>query len=220
MSLLSRVRDLVSANLNAMLDKAEDPEKMVNEYMRQLQEQLYEAKTAVASAMADETKLHNKMVTFQTEADQWQSKAEAAVRASDDELAKAALGRKANAQKMADTYRQQYEQQDEQVEQLQKALVSLESRLSEAKAKKELIIAKKNRAKTQEAIQRTVQGLGNLNAMDKLSQMEERVDDRLAQADAMSKLEGGSLEARFADLERDTAVEDELAALKAKMGKQ
>ncbi len=220
MSLLSRVRDLVSANLNAMLDKAEDPEKMVNEYMRQLQEQLYEAKTAVASAMADETKLHNKMVTFQTEADQWQSKAEAAVRASDDELAKAALGRKANAQKMADTYRQQYEQQDEQVEQLQKALVSLESRLSEAKAKKELIIAKKNRAETQEAIQRTVQGLGNLNAMDKLSQMEERVDDRLAQADAMSKLEGGSLEARFADLERDTAVEDELAALKAKMNKQ
>jgi phage shock protein A len=63
-----------------------------------------------------------------------------------------------------------------------------------------------------------VRGLGNVNAMDKLSQMEERVDDRLAQADAMSKLEGDSLDARFADLERDTAVEDELAALKAKMG--
>jgi phage shock protein A len=218
MSLLSRVRDLVSANLNSMLDKAEDPEKMVNEYMRQLQEQLYEAKTAVASAMADETKLHNKMVTFQAEADQWQGKAEAAVRANDDELAKAALGRKANAQKMADTYKQQYEMQDEQVEQLQDALVRLEARISEAKAKKELIIAKKNRAETQEAIQRTVRGLGNVNAMDKLSQMEERVDDRLAQADAMSKLEGDSLDARFADLERDTAVEDELAALKAKMG--
>ncbi|MBP8251351.1 MAG: PspA/IM30 family protein [Herpetosiphon sp.] len=219
MSLLTRVRDLVSANLNSMLDKAEDPEKMVNEYMRQLQEQQYEAKTAVASAMADETKLHNKMVTFQTEADQWQAKAEAAVRANDDELAKAALGRKANAQKMADTYRQQYEEQDNQVEQLQDALVRLESRLAEAKSKKELIIAKKNRAETQEAIQRTVRGLGNVNAMDKLSQMEERVDDRLAQADAMAKLEGDSLDARFADLERDTAVEDELAALKAKMGK-
>ncbi len=219
MSLLTRVRDLVSANLNSMLDKAEDPEKMVNEYMRQLQEQQYEAKTAVASAMADETKLHNKMVTFQTEADQWQAKAEAAVRANDDELAKAALGRKANAQKMADTYRTQYEEQDNQVEQLQDALVRLESRLAEAKSKKELIIAKKNRAETQEAIQRTVRGLGNVNAMDKLSQMEERVDDRLAQADAMAKLEGDSLDARFADLERDTAVEDELAALKAKMGK-
>lgn len=218
MSLLSRIRDLASANLNAMLDKAEDPEKMVNEYMRQLQEQQYEAKTAVASSMADETKLHNKMVSFQAEADQWQSKAEAAVRASDDELAKAALGRKNSSQKMADTYRQQYEAQDEQVEQLQEALVKLESRIAEAKSKRELIIAKKNRAQTQEAIQRTVQGLGNVNAMDKLSQMEERVDDRLAQADAMAKLEGDSLDARFEDLERDSAVEDELAALKAKMG--
>lgn len=219
MSLLSRVRDLVSANLNTMLDKAEDPEKMVNEYMRQLQEQLYEAKTAVASAMADETKLHNKMATFQAESDQWQAKAESAVRAGDDELAKAALSRKTNAQKMADTYKQQYEMQDQQVEQLQDALVRLEARISESKAKKELIIAKKNRAETQEAIQRTVRGLGNVNAMDKLGQMEERVDDRLAQADAMSKLEGDSLEARFADLEQNTAVDDELAALKAKMGK-
>ena len=218
MSLLSRVRDLMSANLNSMLDKAEDPEKMVNEYMRQLQEQLYEAKTSVASAMADETKLHNKMVTFQAEADQWQSKAESAVRAGDDELAKAALSRKGNSQKMADTYKQQYEMQDEQVEQLQGALVQLEARISESKAKKELIIAKKNRAETQEAIQRTVRGLGNVNAMDKLDQMEERVDDRLAQADAMSKLEGDSLESRFADLEQDTLVNDELAALKAKMG--
>ncbi len=218
MSLLSRVRDLMSANLNTMLDKAEDPEKMVNEYMRQLQEQLYEAKTSVASAMADETKLHNKMVTFQAEADQWQNKAESAVRAGDDELAKAALSRKNNSQKMADTYKQQYEMQDEQVEQLQNALVQLEARISESKAKKELIIAKKNRAETQEAIQRTVRGLGNVNAMDKLDQMEERVDDRLAQADAMSKLEGDSLEARFSDLEQDTMVNDELAALKAKMG--
>ncbi|GIV97702.1 MAG: phage shock protein A [Herpetosiphonaceae bacterium] len=218
MSLLSRIRDLVSANLNAMLDKAEDPEKMVNEYLRQLNEQLYEAKTSVAAAMADETKLHNKMVSFQAEADQWQAKAEAAVRAGDDELAKAALARKNQAQKMADTYRQQYEAQDAQVEQLQDALVKLESRIAEAKAKKELIIAKKNRAATQEAIQRTVRGIGDANAMDKLAQMEERVDDRLARAEAMAKLEGDSLESRFEDLERDQAVEDELAALKAKLG--
>ena len=218
MSLLGRVRDLVSANLNSMLDKAEDPEKMVNEYLRQLQEQLYEAKTAVASAMADETKLHNKMVTFQAEADQWQQKAEAAVRAGDDELARAALGRKTNTQKMADTYREQYEAQDEQVEQLQDALVKLESRIAEAKSKKELIIAKKNRAETQEAIQRTARGLGNVTAMDKLSQMEERVDDQLARSNAMAELEGDSLDARFEDLEQNSAIDDELAALKAKMG--
>ncbi len=84
MGLMDRVRDLVSANLNSMLDRAEDPEKMVNQYLRDLNENLYEAKTRVAASMADETKLHNKMVQFQAEADQWQSKAESAMRAGDE----------------------------------------------------------------------------------------------------------------------------------------
>lgn len=220
MGLLDRVRDLVSANLNAMIDRAEDPEKMVNEYIRQLNENLYEAKTRVASAMADETKLHNKMVQFQAEADQWNSKAEAALRANDEELARAAVARKLQAQKLADSYKQQYESQDQQVEELQNALVKLETRIAEAKAKRDLIIAKRNRAETQAAIQQTVRGLSQTNAMDKLGQLEERVDDQLAQADAMAKLEKGTLEARFADLEADQAVDQELAELRRRVSGQ
>jgi phage shock protein A len=218
MGLLDRVRDLMSANLNSMLDRAEDPEKMVNEYIRQLSENLYEAKTRVAAAMADETKLHNKMVQFQAEADQWQSKAEAALRAGDEELARMALSRKLQSQKLADQYKQQYETQDQQVEELQNALVKLEARIAEAKSKRDLIIAKRNRAETQEAIQRTVRGLSSTNAMDKLSQLEGRVDDQLAQADAMARLEKGTLEARFADLEADQELNSELEALRRKMG--
>jgi phage shock protein A len=218
MALLDRMRDLVSANLNSMLDRAEDPEKMVNEYIRQLSENLYEAKTRVAAAMADETKLHNKMVQFQAEADQWQSKAEAALRAGDEELARMALSRKLQSQKLADQYKQQYETQDQQVEELQNALVKLEARIAEAKSKRDLIIAKRNRAETQEAIQRTVRGLSSTNAMDKLSQLEGRVDDQLAQADAMARLEKGTLEARFADLEADRELNSELEALRRKMG--
>src|SRR3712207_65947 len=103
--MLTRIRDLVSANLNAMLDRAEDPEKMVNEYLRQLTENLNEAKISVAAAMADETKLHTKMVENQAQADQWQSKAQAALRAGDEELARQALARKLQAQKLADSYR-------------------------------------------------------------------------------------------------------------------
>lgn len=220
MGLLDRVRDLVSANLNAMIDRAEDPEKMVNEYIRQLNENLYEAKTRVASAMADETKLHNKMVQFQAEADQWNSKAEAALRANDEELARAAVARKLQAQKLADSYKQQYESQDQQVEELQNALVKLETRIAEAKAKRDLIIAKRNRAETQAAIQQTVRGLSQTNAMDKLGRLEERVDDQLAQADAMAKLEKGTLEARFADLEADQAVDQELAELRRRVSGQ
>jgi phage shock protein A len=220
MSLLTRVRDLVSANLNAMLDRAEDPEKMVNEYLRQLNENLYEAKTSVAAAMADETKLHNKMVQFQAEADQWQSKAEAALRAGDEELARAALARKLQSQKLADNYKQQYESQDQQVEELQNALVKLESRIAEARAKRDLIVAKRNRAETQEAIQRTVRGLSSTNAMDKLDQLETRVDDRLAQADAMTRLEKGTLESRFADLEANQELDSEFEALRRRVSGQ
>jgi phage shock protein A len=201
-----------------MLDSAEDPEKMANEYIRQLNDQLYETKTNVAAAMADETKLHNKMVSFQAEADSWQSKAEAALRSGDETLAKAALSRKVQAQKMADQYRQQYEAQDQQVEALQEALVQLESRLSEVRAKKELIVAKKNRAATQEAIQNATRGVSRANALDKLDALEERVDDRLAQAEAMAKLEGDSLEAKFRDLEKEQEVDSELAELKRRMG--
>jgi phage shock protein A len=220
MSIFSRVRDLLSANINAMLDSAEDPEKMAEEYLRQLNNELYEAKTSVAAAMADATKLNTKEAQYTAETEQWASKAEAALRAGNEELAKAALARKVQAGKLAQQYKEQSDAQDQQVEQLQQALVQLETRISETRAKKELIVAKKNRAATQEAIQRTVRGLGNINAMDKLDQLEERVDDRLAKADAMSQLEQGTLESKFRDLERDTEVDSELAELKKKLGQQ
>lgn len=220
MSFFDRFRDLVSANLNAMLDRAEDPEKMVNQYIRDLNDNLYEAKTRVASAMADETKLHNKMVQHQAESDQWQAKAEAALRAGEEDLARQALARKLQAQKLADSYKQQYESQDQQVEELQDALVKLEARIAEAKSRRDLIIAKRNRAETQEAIQRTVRGLSQTNAMDKLNQLEERVDDQLAQADAMARLEKGTLESRFSDLEANQELDQEMEALRRKMGGQ
>ena len=220
MSIFSRVRDLLSANINAMLDSAEDPEKMADEYLRQLNNELYETKTSVAAAMADATKLNNKEAQYLAETDQWARKAEAALRAGDENLAKAALARKVQSQKLAEQYTQQSNAQDEQVEQLQQALVQLETRISETRAKRELIVAKKNRAQTQEAIQRTVRGIGNINAMDKLDQLEERVDDRLAKADAMSQLEQGTLESKFRNLERDSEVDSELAELKRKLGQQ
>lgn len=218
MSILGRVKDLIGANVNAMLDKAEDPEKMANEYLRQLTNELYEARTGVAAAMADETKLEQRRVASQAEADQWQAKAEAALRAGDEALAKAALARKVQAQKLADQYREQEVAQEEQVSALQDALVNLETRIAEVKAKKELIIAKKNRAATQEAIQRTAASMGRVSAIDKLDQLEEKVDDRLAKAEAMSQLEQGSLEAKFRNLEKDQEVDSELAELKRKMG--
>lgn len=218
MSIFDRISDLLSANINSMLDKAEEPEKMADEYLRQLNNEMYEAKTSVAAAMADAMKLNNREAQYAAETEQWASKAEAALRGGDENLAKAALSRKVQASKLAEQYRQQSDSQDEQVNQLQQALVQLETRIVETKSKKEMIVAKKNRAQTQEAIQRTVRGLGNITAIDKLDQLEEKVDDRLARADAMAKLEQGTLESKFRDLEQNQEVDNELAELKRKLG--
>ncbi|WP_129671156.1 PspA/IM30 family protein [Candidatus Chloroploca sp. Khr17] len=218
MSILTRIKDLVSANVNSMLDRAEDPEKMANEYLRQLTNELYEVRTGVATAMADETRLEQRRISAFAEAEQWTARAEAALRAGDEELARAALSRKVQSQKLAEQFLTQEQAQEEQVNAMQDALVQLETRIAEVKAKKELIIAKKNRAQTQEALQRTAQSMSQIGTMDKLSQLEERVDDQLAKADAMAKLEQGSLEARFEDLTKRTEVDSELEELKRKLG--
>ncbi|NJK79351.1 MAG: phage shock protein A [Chloroflexaceae bacterium] len=217
MSILGRIRDLLSANVNAMLDRAEDPEKMAEEYLRQLREQLYEAKTSVAAAMADERKLEQKARQQAAEVQGWNEKAAAALRNSDEELARTALGRKVNAQKLAEQYDQQYKLQAEQVMLLQEGLGRLEGRIAETQAKKELIIAKKNRARTQEAMQTTVRGLSSTNVLDKLDRLEERVDDQLNKATAMAELEAGSLENRFRELEAQSEVDAELEELKRQM---
>ncbi len=218
-SLLKRIRDLISANLHAMLDQAEDPEKMVNEYLRQMQDQLYEARMAVAAAMADENKLHRLWTTNQALSQEWEDKAAAALKAGKEDLAKQALLRRRNYLTLAETYQKQYEAQDKQVEELQDALVKLEAKIAEAKARRELIVAKKHRAETQEAIVATVRTLGeSTTAFEGLAALEERVDDRLARAEAMAELEGGALETRLEDVEQEDVVEQDLAELKKKLG--
>lgn len=218
MSIFGRIRDLLSANINAMLDSAEDPEKMANEYLRQLSNEEYEVKASVAQAMADATRLNRLEAQYMGDTESWDRKAEAALKAGDEALAKGALARKVQASKLFTEYTQQSDAQEEQVVKLQEALVALQTRIAETRAKRDLIVAKKNRAQTQEAIQRTVRRASEVSALDKLDQLEQRVDERLDRAEAMSKLEGDTLENKFKDLERDSEVDAELAELRKRIG--
>jgi phage shock protein A len=168
--------------------------------------------------MADETKLRQQLLKQREEVDNWMSKATAALRSSDEELAKAALQRKQQAEKLAEQYEQQHRMQEEQVTALQDSLRQLETRIAETQAKRELIVAKRNRAQTQQSIQSTMRTATQTSALDKLDQLEGRVDDQLAQAEAMAQLEGDSLENRFNKLEQTSAVDFELEELKRKMG--
>lgn len=218
-SILSRIGTLLSANVNAMIDNAEDPEKMVAEYLRQLNEQLGEARAATAQAMAVEQDLLGKYQTQMNQANDWQDKAEMAVRANNDQLATEALTRKANAQKVADAYKAQYDAQSGQVSELRQALAQLEARISETYTKQEIIRAKLARAASQQAINQANlslqnQGTGGIDRMDR------KADQALYQAEAEGELlQQGNLESQFSDLETQNQVQSDLAALKAKMGR-
>ncbi|MDQ5824920.1 MAG: PspA/IM30 family protein [Chloroflexota bacterium] len=219
MSILTRITTLISANINAMIDSAEDPEKMVTEYLRQMREGLSDARAATAMAMADETRLRSQYERYKAESEDWRSKAEMAVQADQDDLAREALTRRASAQKLADNYQAQWESQHDQVGDLREALAKLEAKISEAETKRDLIIAKQRRAATQEAITNALQSMDGQTADASLDRMETEVDQRLARAQAMAELSGQDLDSRFSDLETENQVNNDLAELKRKFNK-
>jgi phage shock protein A len=219
MSILTRIRSLLNANINAMLDAAEDPEKMVDEYLRQMRAELSEARAATAMAMADETRLRSQYERNKSESDEWQRKAELAVQRDQDDLAREALLRRSNSQELVDSYQAQWESQHDQVSELRQALAKLEAKIDEAEAKRDLILAKNRRAQTQEAITSALQSVQGRTADESLGRMESQVDERLARADAMADLAGQDLDSRFSDLETEQQVESDLADLKSKLGK-
>jgi phage shock protein A len=210
---------LISANINAMIDSAEDPEKMVEEYLRQMRSELSEARAATAMAMSDETRMRAQYERTNTEAQDWQRKAELAVQRDQDDLAREALLRRNNSQKLAENYDTQWKAQHDQVQELRTALAKLEAKISEAEAKRDLIVAKNRRAATQEAITSTMNSIQGGTADSSLGRMEAKADERLAQAQAMAELSSQDLDTRFSDLESEQQVDDDLASLKKQMGK-
>src|SRR5579872_540795 len=147
MALMERVATLVRANLNDLLDKAEDPEKMLKQLILDMQNQLLQVKTQVAIAIADQHVLIKKQQEHNNSAETWMKKAQLAVDKKDDELAKVAIERSMTCRSMAESFGQQVEDQRVQVENLKSALKKLECKLDEAKAKSDILIAEHRRAR-------------------------------------------------------------------------
>jgi phage shock protein A len=215
MGLFDRFSRLLKSNINDVIDKAEDPEKMLRQIVEELNEDLLTVKTQVASAIATEKQLYQKGQQFQEEADKWQARAELAVDKNDDELAREALSRKKTAQTTADGFRQQWEESKKSVGILKDNLGKLESKISEASTKKELLIARSRRADAEKRIQQTLSKTGSSNALSAFERLEGKVQEREAQAAAYGELNGDNLEDKFAALGAGPAVDDELAMMKA-----
>lgn len=219
MSILDRISRLIKSNVNDLIDKAEDPEKMAKQIIEELNQHLVEAKTQTASAIATLNQLEKQAHENADLAQRWQAKAELAVSKGDDDLAREALARKKTYQTAADGLQAQVDQQKKQVEQLKSALCELEARIAEAQAKKDLLVARHHSAQANAEIQRTMSKVDASGALSALDRMQQKVDSEEAQASAWAELSGDSLEDKFKKLESHPEVDDELAALKAKLGK-
>ncbi|HVA24359.1 MAG TPA: PspA/IM30 family protein [Chloroflexota bacterium] len=216
MSLLDRVSSLVRANVNDMLDKAEDPEKMIKQYLIDMHNQLIQVKTQVAAAMADEQKLYQRYMDAQNQSNDWQHKAELAVQKGDDDLAKQALQRRNSFQETADGFKAQYDEQKKEVDVLKDSLSKLEAKIQEAETKKDLLIARSHVADTQNLVHATTDRLNSTSAFDGFDRMEDKVRQKEAMASASDELERDPLEDKFAALEKTDDLDRQLAELKSK----
>lgn len=223
MGIFSRLGTLIKSNINDLITKAEDPEKMLSQVLLEMQQQLAEAKKAVAIAIADEKKLQKQYTAEQEKSKEWERKAMVAVRAGDDALARQALVRKQEHETISEQFQQQWVAQKQAVEKLKDALRLLNNKIEEAKRKKNILIARKKRAEAQQQIANTMQGLGDTSAFDTFDRMADRIALMEAEAEAgaelAGELSGDTLESKFLALEAGGGSEDDaLSELKAKMG--
>ncbi|HKE19757.1 MAG TPA: PspA/IM30 family protein [Kofleriaceae bacterium] len=224
MGIFSRLGTLIKSNLNDLISRAEDPEKMLNQVLLEMQQQLVEAKKAVAVAIADEKRLQKQYNAELDKSKEWERKAMLAVRAGDDNLARQALVRKQEHENIAAQFQQQWIAQKGAVDKLKDALRLLANKIEEAKRKKNILIARKKRAEAQRQIASTMQGLGDTSAFDTFDRMAERITLLEAEAEAGAELageiSGDTLESKFLALESGGhgTEEDALSELKAKMG--
>lgn len=217
MGLFDRLSRVIRANLNDMVSKAEDPEKVLEQAVIDMQENLVQLRQAVAQAIAAQKRTETQSRQNQDEANKWQQRAQLALTKGDESLAREALQRKKSYSDTAAVLQTQLEQQTAQVNDLKKKLIQLESKISEAKTKKNMLKARAQAAKANEQLQNTVGNMNTGSAMAAFERMEEKVQMLEARSQAAHELGGSGLEEQFAQLEAGSDVDDELEALKASL---
>lgn len=217
MGLFDRVSRVVRSNLNAAVSAAEDPEKILDQAIVDMQEDLVQMKQAVATAIASQKRVQQQYDKANSEANTWQQRAQLALQKGDEELARQALVRKKTQAETAAALKAQLDTQSVTVEQLKRNLIGLESKLAEAKTKKDMLKARASAAKASEQLQSTTSSLNTSSAMAAFERMEEKVLQMEAKSQAVAELAGADLESQFVALEAGGDVDLELAAMKAQL---
>jgi phage shock protein A len=218
MALLERVSTLVRANLNDLIDKAEEPEKMIKQVILDMHNQLLQVKTQVAIAIADQHLLEKKKTENDEKINEWMRKAELAVDKKHDDLARASLLRVESYRDMSANFAQQLEDQKAQVENLKSALRNLDQKLAEANTKADLLIAQHRRARAATKATDARTGMTANSKSATFDRMKRKVDREEAIGEAKVQLLADNVEDRIAALEKEDRIEQLLTELKTKRG--
>ena len=216
MALLERVATLIRANINDLVDKAEDPEKMIKQVILDMENQLLQVKTQVAISMADQHVLEKKLKENEDGRLQWVKRAEMAVDKQDDGLARAAVQRSMSHQSIADSFRQQVEDQKLQVDNLKTALIKLQQKLLEAQSKSDMLIAQHRRSRALHKATTANLAIGDGSKSAAFDRMKDKVQHTESTAQASAELLADDVEERFAAMEKETEIDRLLAEIKAR----
>jgi phage shock protein A len=217
MGLLDRILRVIRANLNDLVSKAEDPEKILEQVVLEMQDELIQMRQAVAQAIATQKRTERQAAQAEATAAEWYRRAELALQKGEESLAREALSRRKSYTETAEAMKAQLGQQATVVEQLKQNMRKLESKIYEAKTKKDLYIARARSAKATQQINDILGKVGSGSALEAFERMEEKVFQLEAQADAAAELSGSSLESRITALGQADEIDDELAAMKLRL---
>lgn len=219
MGIFSRLTDIINSNINDVLDRAEDPEKMIRLVIQEMEDTLVEVRSSAAKTIADQKDMRRQLKRMGDATSSWEEKAELAISKGREDLAKGALVEKAKVAQMAKVLEDELALLDDALGKHEEDIVKLEAKLREAKAKQAAILARAETATNRLKIRQHVYSSRVDDAFARFERVERRVDATEGRIEALDMGRGKSLDQELAELEAEESVTAELEALKAKMGK-
>ena len=217
MGLIDRILRVIRANVNALIGQAEDPEKILEQTVMDMQENLVQLRQAVAQAIATQKRTERQAHQAQSNGEEWYRRAQLALQQSNDALAREALTKRKSYQETATALTAQIEQQNTVVGRLKKDMQTLESKIAEAKTKKDMYIARARSAGATQRLNEMLSSVDPRSSLNAFERMEDKVLQLEAQSEAIAELGTDDLQKQFAALEASDDIDTELAAMKAKL---
>jgi phage shock protein A len=220
MGVFTRLTDIVNSNINAMLDKAEDPEKIVRLIIQEMEDTLVEVRSRAARAIADKKEVERRKAEFELRSREWETKAELAIAKGRDDLARGAIAAKRKALEMADLFAKEHEAIDKSLVRANDDLEKLQAKLKEAKAKQRSLEIRRSAAEGSVMINRAVYDGRIDDAMARYERYERKIDELEAEAESYVMGRPKSLEQEFRELEAEDDINAEFDALKRRMAER